>query len=210
MSSKVGKILEEYCSMSLTSAAARKTMSSKASSLFLGDVWMRRLCGGLISFQKNPSYKQISKLLWQTVSLSWECLPLSSTGQDLAKPLILKHNQWVETSRNHMLLKKVPAKQAGSLKMAVGKVVGTGRWGWHSFWTLAARIKFGSQRTTSQRAEHIWFCRGTSQKSLINGSVPTHQVPKARTVQVKTWFELYLLQIIVAVFPSSKIIKVLE
>lgn len=95
-------------------------MSSKTPSLFLGGIWMNRLCGGLISFCKNPSYKQISKLLWQTVSLSWECLPLSSTGQDLAKPVTLKQNQPAETSRNHTC--KVPEREAGSEKMTVEKV----------------------------------------------------------------------------------------
>lgn len=46
--------------MSWGQAAAGKVISSKAPSLVLGDIWMQRLTGGLISFCRNPSYKQLA------------------------------------------------------------------------------------------------------------------------------------------------------
>lgn len=46
--------------MSWGQAAAGKVISSKAPSPVLGDIWMQRLIGGLISFCRNPSYKQLA------------------------------------------------------------------------------------------------------------------------------------------------------
>lgn len=158
-------------------------MSSKAPSLFRGGIWMNRLCGGLISFCKNPSYKQISKLLWQTVSLSWECLPLSSTGQDLAKPVILKRNQQAETSRNHT--RKVPARQAGSEKMTVEKVA----WAADDIpsrllrqeSSLQARGQQAKELNTSGFAE-VWARRVWQMDLCLQSRSPRCQ---ARTVQAK-------------------------
>ena len=189
-------------------------VSSKAPSLFLGGIWMKSLCGGLISFCKNPSYKQISKLLWQRVSLSWECLPPSSTGQDLAKPIILKHNQWVETSRNPMLPRKVPARQAGSWEMTVEKVVGE-RGGsddilsWLSLQevSLEARQQQAKELKTSGFAEVL--ARRVWQMDLCRQNRSLRC--QARTVQTKMCgLSFIYFRLLWQFFSFHKIIKVLE